>query len=73
MRLSDFETNKYSIYQKFFEGTQEVETSGRVQVLESGDLLVSNVREADAGLYRCIRTNEAGSVSGEAYLGVMGE
>lgn len=49
-----------------------VELSGRVQILETGDLLISNVRETDAGLYSCIRSNEAGSVTGEAYLGVMG-
>lgn len=50
-----------------------VELSGRVQILETGDLLISNVRETDAGLYKCIRSNEAGSVTGEAYLGVMGK
>lgn len=49
-----------------------VELSGRVQILETGDLLISNVRETDAGLYTCIRSNEAGSVTGLAYLGVMG-
>lgn len=50
-----------------------MEISGRVQILETGDLLISNVRENDAGLYKCIRSNEAGNVSGEAYLGVMGK
>lgn len=49
-----------------------VELSGRVQILETGDLLISNVRETDAGSYTCIRSNEAGSVTGKAYLGVMG-
>lgn len=49
-----------------------VELSGRVQILETGDLLISNVRETDAGLYTCIRSNEAGSVTGKGYLGVMG-
>lgn len=43
-----------------------------MQVLENGDLLISNVRETDAGWYNCIRSNEAGSVTGQAYLGVMG-
>lgn len=51
----------------------QVEISGRVQILDSSDLLVSNVRDSDAGLYKCIRSNEAGSVEGEAYLGVMGK
>lgn len=50
-----------------------VELSGRVQILESGDLLISNVRESDAGLYTCTRANEAGSVTGGAHLGVMGK
>lgn len=50
-----------------------IEVSGRVQILETGDLLISNVRETDAGLYTCIRSNEAGSVTGQAYLGVMGK
>lgn len=50
-----------------------MEYSGRVQVLDSGDLLISNVRETDAGLYACIRSNEAGTVNGQAYLGVMGK
>lgn len=51
----------------------QVEISGRVQILDSSDLLISNVRDSDAGLYKCIRSNEAGSVEGEAYLGVMGK
>ncbi|KAM7347897.1 sidekick cell adhesion molecule isoform 9-T9 [Cochliomyia hominivorax] len=51
--------------------TQLVEISSRVQILESGDLLISNVRESDAGLYTCVRSNEAGTVNGEAYLGVL--
>lgn len=50
-----------------------MEISGRVQVLESGDLLISNTRESDAGLYTCVRANEAGVVTGEAFLTVMGE
>ncbi|XP_030377973.1 protein sidekick [Scaptodrosophila lebanonensis] len=51
--------------------TQLVEISSRVQILESGDLLISNIRATDAGLYICVRANEAGSVKGEAYLGVL--
>lgn len=56
---------------KFVE-SNHIEASGRLQVLESGDLLISNVRKEDAGFYTCIRSNEAGSVEGEAYLTVMG-
>ncbi|XP_062139573.1 protein sidekick isoform X10 [Drosophila sulfurigaster albostrigata] len=51
--------------------TQLVEMSSRVQILESGDLLISNIRSSDAGLYMCVRANEAGTVKGEAYLGVL--
>ncbi|XP_017048181.1 protein sidekick isoform X10 [Drosophila ficusphila] len=51
--------------------TQLVDISSRVQILESGDLLISNIRSVDAGLYICIRANEAGSVKGEAYLSVL--
>uniref|UniRef100_A0A1I8MGF4 Uncharacterized protein n=1 Tax=Musca domestica TaxID=7370 RepID=A0A1I8MGF4_MUSDO len=51
--------------------THLVEISSRIQILESGDLLISNVRESDAGLYTCVRSNEAGTVNGEAYLGVL--
>lgn len=55
-------------------GTNYVETnSGRIQILESGDLLISNVRESDAGLYTCMRSNEAGAVQGEGWLTVMGK
>lgn len=52
--------------------TTPIEQNGRVQVLENGDLLISNVRETDSGWYNCIRSNEAGTVTGQAYLGVMG-
>lgn len=57
----------------WFAESLPVELSGRVQILESGDLLISNVRESDAGLYNCTRANEAGAVTGGAYLGVMGK
>ncbi|XP_055390625.1 protein sidekick isoform X4 [Condylostylus longicornis] len=51
--------------------TKLVEITSRFQILDSGDLLISNVRESDAGLYSCVRSNEAGTVSGEAYLSVL--
>lgn len=62
----------WEIFCYFILDTTPVELTGRVQVLENGDLLISNVRESDAGWYNCIRSNEAGSVTGQAYLGVMG-
>lgn len=51
----------------------EIETSGRIQILETGDLLISAVKESDAGFYSCIRANEAGEVRGSAFLSVLGE
>lgn len=71
LNLNAIIEKKNLIANKFLE-TLNVEASGRMQILESGDLLISNVRKEDAGLYTCIRTNEAGSVDGEAYLKVMG-
>lgn len=32
-----------------------VEVSGRLQVLETGDLLIAAVRESDAGRYSCVK------------------
>lgn len=64
---------KYSLNFVWFAESIPIELSGRVQILESGDLLISNVRESDAGLYTCMRANEAGAVTGGAYLGVMGK
>ncbi|KAF2903932.1 hypothetical protein ILUMI_02247 [Ignelater luminosus] len=49
----------------------EVEATGRIQILETGDLLIAAVRESDAGVYSCIRANEAGVVRGSAFLGVL--
>lgn len=48
------------------------ELSGRVQVLENGDLLIAAVRESDAGKYTCNRANEAGFVEASGYLSVLG-
>jgi hypothetical protein len=49
-----------------------IESSSRFQIFNNGDLVISNIQEKDAGAYKCIRSNEAGSVSGEAFLGVLG-
>ena len=56
-----------------FPDKKPVETSGRVQVLDYGDLLIAAVRESDAGHYTCIRANEAGEVQASAFLTVLGE
>lgn len=50
-----------------------LESSSRYQIFSNGDLVISNVNEADSGSYKCVRSNEAGSVSGEAFLGVLGK
>ncbi|XP_054261356.1 protein sidekick-like [Macrosteles quadrilineatus] len=55
----------------YYQDSQPVELSGRLQVLESGDLLVAAVRESDAGKYACVRANEAGQVSAAGYLSVL--
>lgn len=50
-----------------------IESSSRFQIFTNGELVISNVQEKDSGSYKCIRSNEAGSVSGEAFLGVLGK
>ncbi|XP_050075210.1 protein sidekick [Anopheles maculipalpis] len=54
-----------------YNDTYPIEASARMQILDSGDLLLSNVREADSGLYSCIRENEAGRITGAGYLTVL--
>ncbi|XP_059099411.1 protein sidekick-like isoform X3 [Tigriopus californicus] len=49
----------------------QISFSGRIQILEDGSLLLAKVRSTDAGKYTCIRTNEAGSATGEAWVSVM--
>ena len=45
--------------------------SGRIQILEDGSLLIAKVRSTDRGKYTCVRSNEAGSVRGTAWLSVL--
>ncbi|XP_066157107.1 protein sidekick isoform X3 [Euwallacea fornicatus] len=55
-----------------FNGEEEITaSSSRIQILETGDLLIAAVREKDAGLYTCVRANEAGEVRGSAHLSVL--
>lgn len=56
----------------YFLDSSPVEISGRVQLLDNGDLLIAAVKSNDVGKYTCIRANEAGSVNGSAYLSVLG-
>lgn len=58
---------------KFITDEEQVELSGRIQALETGDLLIAAVRISDSGSYTCIRSNEAGSVEGSAFLSVLGK
>lgn len=55
-----------------FSGEKEVQVSSRVQILDTGDLLIAAVKETDAGQYTCVRSNEAGEVRGSAHLQVLG-
>lgn len=54
-----------------YQDSQPVDLTGRLQVLETGDLLIAAVREGDAGKYTCIRANEAGQVQAAGYLSVL--
>ena len=49
-----------------------VDGVGRLQVLDSGDLLVAAVRTSDEGIYQCTRANEAGMLQAAAHLVVLG-
>lgn len=60
-------------YFRYFTDTIIIQSTNRLQIHENGNLFISNVQESDTGSYKCIRTNEAGSVTGEAFLGVLGE
>lgn len=52
---------------------QPLELNGRLQALETGDLLIAAVRESVAGKYSCVRANEAGQVKATGYLSVLGK
>lgn len=65
--------NFISNYLPNFAESKTLYSDNRCQILDSGDLLIGNVREADAGLYKCVRSNEAGTVTGEAFLTVLGK
>lgn len=50
-----------------------INLSGKLQILEDSDLLITSTTTADSGKYTCVRANDAGNVSGEAYLTVLGK
>lgn len=55
----------------YFNDSLIINLSGRLQALEDGDLLITSTTTADSGKYTCLRANDAGNVSGEAYLTVL--
>ncbi|XP_045518694.1 protein sidekick isoform X1 [Pieris brassicae] len=55
----------------YFNDSLIINLSGRLQAVEEGDLLITSTTTADSGKYTCKRANEAGSVSGEAFLTVL--
>ncbi|XP_063378104.1 protein sidekick isoform X1 [Cydia fagiglandana] len=55
----------------YFNDSLIINLSARLQALEHGDLLITSTTTADTGKYTCVRANDAGSVSGEAYLTVL--
>nr|XP_018910641.1 PREDICTED: protein sidekick isoform X1 [Bemisia tabaci] len=54
-----------------YEDHQPVDSNGRFQILEQGDLLIAAVREQDSGKYTCLRANEAGKVEASSFVSVL--
>ncbi|RZF40299.1 hypothetical protein LSTR_LSTR017662 [Laodelphax striatellus] len=54
-----------------YEDKDTVDVTGRIQLLETGDLLIAAVRETDGGKYACVRANEAGRVEAAGHLAVL--
>ncbi|KAK7082429.1 Protein sidekick-2 [Halocaridina rubra] len=55
----------------FLHDNVELVENGHYQILNSGDLLIAGVQTADEGKYSCLRSNEAGSVTGSAWLTIL--
>lgn len=49
----------------------ELVENGHYQILSTGDLLIAGVNTRDEGKYTCLRANEAGTVSGDAWLSIL--
>ncbi|XP_041977027.1 protein sidekick isoform X3 [Aricia agestis] len=55
----------------YFNDSRIINLSTRLQTLEEGDLLITSTTTADSGKYTCVRANDAGNVTAEAYLTVL--
>lgn len=49
-------------------GDTVIESEGRIQILDSGTLLIAAAQPQDEGSYTCVHSNVEGSVSATAYL-----
>eukprot|EP00118_Oscarella_pearsei_P023283 m.275784 g.275784 ORF g.275784 m.275784 type:complete len:1931 (+) comp40604_c0_seq9:2253-8045(+) len=51
-----------------FNGVELPSDDLRIKILDSGSLMIENVRESDAGLYKCSATSKVGSSYGQVKL-----
>ncbi|XP_064477865.1 protein sidekick-like isoform X1 [Ornithodoros turicata] len=54
-----------------YNGVVPLQSEGRIQIMDNGNLLLASVTTSDSGEYSCTRANSAGSVSSSAYLTVL--
>ncbi|XP_076455301.1 hemicentin-1-like isoform X2 [Babylonia areolata] len=54
----------------WYRSDRMLQTAYNVEVHPSGELLINNVQDLDAGLYKCVATNDAGSDSATVSLEV---
>ncbi|KAK8382212.1 hypothetical protein O3P69_015266 [Scylla paramamosain] len=54
-----------------FNDSLELVENGHYQILDDGDLLITSVDSRDEGKYTCLRANEAGSISQDAWLSIL--
>uniref|UniRef100_T1JF76 Protein sidekick n=1 Tax=Strigamia maritima TaxID=126957 RepID=T1JF76_STRMM len=52
-------------------GSTEIKSAGRVQILNNGGLLIAAVQPIDSGHYTCVQSNTLGSVNVSAQLSVL--
>lgn len=53
--------------------TEEISASGRIQILDRGELLIVTAKQEDSGVYTCNASNSQGYVSASASLNVYGK